>query len=332
MLNNPFSRQPKTFKNLVSNVLLDSYKVDSVPNTAKFGVQQQAKIIVRLIKIDKFLRVEEIFNNEIEQQNRTVEGFLYASSLIKEVFFSQFEFGLLSHLDKWIEQSPKSHLAYTARAYFYYMYGWKIRGHEFIPDTSEEQVQGYVKKLNLSVDDIHKAIELDPHNPLAIMKILALGRNGWTDRDVFESYFAAANEIVPYYTEAYQEKSDFLNPKWHGESEEYLLDFIRKSVRDSPRKTAIALLLPQVHRELSWHKNRDIKEYFKQKKVWYEVETNYLRLIEDFPESGFYPLWFAEVAKYMEKNRLARKYFGLACKRDVNNPVLKAKLQEYKRQ
>ncbi|MEL6927396.1 MAG: DUF4034 domain-containing protein [Cyanobacteria bacterium J06600_6] len=331
MVSNPFSHNPGMFKNVVSSVLMDSQKIDSLSSTTKFGVQQQAKIIVRLIKIDKFSRVEEIFNNEIKQQTHTVEGFLYASSLIKEVFFSQFESGLLSHLNKWIEQAPQSHLAYTARAYFYYMAGWKIRGHEFIPDTPEDQVKGYVENLNLSVNDIHKAIELDPSNPLAIMKILTLGRNGWADGDIFESYFTAANEIVPYYTEAYQEKSDFLNPKWHGESEEYLLDFVRRSVRESPRKTAVALLLPQVHRELSWHNDRDIKEYFKQKKVWYEVETNYLRLIEDFPESGFYPLWFAEVAKYMGKNRLARKYFALASKRDVNNPVLQAELQEYKR-
>jgi len=44
-----------------------------------------------------------------------------------------------------------------------------------------------------------------------------------------------------------------------------------------------------------------------------------MRLIEDFPDAGWYPLWFAEVAEKAGRPDLAFQYFQMAQEREPSN-------------
>lgn len=317
-------------RNLGTNQINANMIENHVANKSNFAVikyEEQAKIIVNLIQQGQFQQVEQILNDAIQNQTLTRGGFLYAGSILDNIFIDV-QPNLLDYLNRWIEQYPDSSLAYTVRAYFYYNYAWSIRGGNYIQKTPEDKIRGYLEQLSLCADDINQALKLDPDNPLALLYVLRIGRNTNMSRAVFEQYMNKATSVVPYYIRAYQEKSIFLAPNWHG-SEAALLNFVRKTVATAPEETALPLLLPQAHQDLSKYGGRNRRQYYNQPQVWNEIEQNFLRLIEDFPRSGIYCLWFAEMAEDAGKEKIAMKYYALALEREPNNSTIQKKVLEF---
>ena len=137
------------------------------------------------------------------------------------------------------------------------------------------------------------------------------------DREVFEAYFTAATDEIPYVSQAYQSKELYLLPEWHG-SEKELLQFVRESAASTPRGSAVPLIVTQAHRNLS-KKYPSKKDYYNRQDVWADISQNYTRLIEDFPDAGMYAAWFAEVAAQAGKNELAQQNLKIALEREPNH-------------
>ena len=72
-------------------------------------------------------------------------------------------------------------------------------------------------------------------------------------------------------------------------------------------------------------------EYYRRAEVWQDIESSYMRLIEDFPRSGVYAYWFAQRARKAGKMRIAKQYYRLALSREPNNKTIldKASLFKY---
>ena len=67
--------------------------------------------------------------------------------------------------------------------------------------------------------------------------------------------------------------------------------------------------------------------YYSHRDVWNDLETNYTRLIEDFPQAGWYPLWFSQVAEEAGRDSVAWHYYNLAAAREPNNARLLSKIR-----
>ena len=295
--------------------------------TSSIIYEKQAKIIKQLLSQFSFQEVEDILEKSIKKQTRSRGGFLYVSSVLS-VLADQVDLSLLESLDSWIEQYPESSLAYTVRGYLYYQYAWNIRGKRYVDKTPQDQIREYRRILKLCAEDIAQAIELDSENPLALLYILRVGRNVGMPRDDFEYYFSEATSVVPQFIQAYQEKSLYLAPNWHGNETE-LLNFARKTVASAPRGTALPIVLPQAHERISKQKKYNRRDYYNQPQVWNEIEQSYLRLIKDFPRSGFYSLWFAEAAEDAGKYQIAWQYYVIAQQREPSNDLIRRKVFKF---
>ena len=293
-------------------------------NFTKVPYGTQAKIIKELLQQNRFTQIEQILNDAIQSQLLTRGGSWYAAAVLDRAFTKP-DPQLLIALDSWVRQDPRSSLAYAARGYFYYHYAWSFRGNEYTNKTPKKALQKYWKQLTLCAEDIQQALSIDSENPLALLYVLRLGRNTKMSLETFNQYFAKATAMVPFFLQAYQEKSLYLAPNWYGDATS-MLNFVNKSVSSAPRGTAIPLLLPQAHNGIcNYRRDCQKSQYFKEPKVWQDIETSYLHLIEDFPQSGVYAYWFAKNARKAGKTKIARQYYELALRREPNNKMIKSK-------
>lgn len=224
----------------------------------------------------------------------------------------------LQTLNQWVETSPQSSLALIFRSQFYYAYAWQARGNRYIGKTPQEAQKEYRQRLSRSIQDLKKSEALDPNNPLLLLSVLELAKDIGMKQDVFEEYFTAVTDKIPYVFQAYQSKQIYLLPEWHG-SEKELLEFVRESAASTPRGSAVPLNVIQAHRSLS-KKYPNKKDYYNRKDVWADVVQNYTRLVEDFPEAGMYAAWFAEVAAQTGRGDLAQQNIKIALEREPNHP------------
>ncbi|MBC6418421.1 MAG: DUF4034 domain-containing protein [Prochloron sp. SP5CPC1] len=204
----------------------------------KVPFEEQSRILVENLSKGKFSEIEQTLIEGIENYYITRGGSYYSHAVLAYSFDTYSDYlddNWLNALNIWVQESPSSSLAYTARAYFHYFYGWKFRGERYTSKTPPEALEAYQNQISLSLRDTEKALELDPTNPLALQNMLTIGRNYSISRDVFEDYFQRVNEQVPFFLHAYQEKSIYLDPRWHG-SEQEVFAFVRKAVKTSPRE------------------------------------------------------------------------------------------------
>lgn len=312
----PFSQTPVRSTQIVAanNLPKQKHTFASIPFEA------QAQNIAQLLQQKKFSEVERIMADHIERRTSTRGGSYYPDAVLLSLFYGgiiELDQQFLQTLNQWVEASPQSSLALIVRSQFYYAYAWKARGNRYVSKTPQEAQAEYGRRLSKSIQDLTKAEEFDPSNPLLLLSILELAKDISMDREVFEEYFTAATDEIPYVFQAYQSKQIYLLPEWHG-SEKELLAFVRESAASTPRGSAVPLNVIQAHRSLS-KKYPSKKDYYNRKDVWAEVVQNYTRLVEDFPEAGMYAAWFAEAAAQAGKRELAQQNLKIALEREPNH-------------
>ena len=293
---------------------------------AEIPFEALAQTMSSLIQQEKFAEAESILNEHIQLQTSTRGGFYYPGAVLSTLASKAYteNSGFLEKLNQWILSDERSTLAFLVRSGFYYHAAWDSRGEKLIRKTPDSARQEYARLLRLSWDDLENAAQIDPNHPLLLLEALEMGRNVGMDREVFESYFDAITAQIPHLPQAYQIKSTYLEPQWHG-SEKELLKFVRESSRKAPKGSVIPLIVSQAHRALR-HKYPNSREYYNRKEVWSDIESSFARIIRDFPRAGLYPAWYAELAFYAHKDDIAEKYIDIALSREPNNKnILKIK-------
>jgi len=78
------------------------------------------------------------------------------------------------YYDDWVSKEPGSPFAYLARAEYYDAMGWKSRGGKFADETSNSQFNEMGYYFEKSIDDIKRAMQLDPeivHSYITLIQI-----------------------------------------------------------------------------------------------------------------------------------------------------------------
>jgi hypothetical protein len=232
-----------------------------------------------------------------------------------------FDHNWQTYLDSWIGESPDSSTAYLLRSVFYFNYAWEFRGNRYIQKTPEEAKQKFMETMILSVNDIEKALSLDPENPLIIVNLLSIGQSYSMSRETFEVYFQKAINLIPYFAEAYISKTLYLQPQWYGSTAE-LLAFVRETTKSAPEGSALPLSVITAHRGLCAYYDLNKKDYYNRPEVWQEIQASYERLIRELPESGYYAFEYAELARKIGREDIAQYNYNVAWEQEADHPVI----------
>ncbi len=117
--------------------------------------------------------------------------------------------------NKWINQYPDSHTAYTARGLYYKSIAGAKRGGKYISDTEDHQIKGMHEYLSLAKNDLLKAIELNDHTLMAYNGLLGLYNLTGDDRAEQE----VQDKVLSIFPKSIIIRSTLifsLQPKWGG--------------------------------------------------------------------------------------------------------------------
>ena len=300
------------------------------PNFAKITYEKSAKQIATWVRQNDFEVVETFFQTHQRDRTSARGGNYYLSSVIRSVFDDEFAVGeenLANHLDKWINLYPDSSLAYLFRAKFVYEIAWQIRGEQIYRKTPKDRHRKYVELMKEASSYLSSAYQLDSTHPLVLLEILEFSRSIGMPRDEFESFFSRLMTIDPYLAPAYLSKAYYLSPQWNGSQAE-LMQFVHEAMAKAPKGSSIPMIIIQAHDSLARNSEIGWNEYMKQPQVWADLEYAYTRLIDDFPNAGLYPAWYAELAMDSGRHNIAKKYIQIALEQEPNHPKI-LEIQKY---
>jgi len=112
---------------------------------------------------------------------------------------------LLVGLNHWLEQDPRSGLAYLMRAQYYRQAAWDARGSEVSSMVPDGLMRLFQEDLNRSAADIVKSIELEPKIPWSYYELLSITTGGGDSADA-EQAFQAGIKAFPSYYPLYKER------------------------------------------------------------------------------------------------------------------------------
>ena len=286
--------------------------------------EKQSRNIVEYLASGNHEEIENIITEAVNNNYVNRDGFHYATIVLESPFYeyvSYLDQGWLNSLNAWVNKSPDSSYAYTTRAIFYHEYGWKIRGYSFANKVPRDAMKEYKEYMQLSFQDLEKALELDPNNPIALKYMLNLSIDLSLSPEQFDRYFKKANQDFSYFIQTYRVKTDYLNPKWHG-SEEDLLKFAKQTVNQAPRNTPIPVILIEAHEGLCYrYPSKQV--YLNKPEVWRDIEESFQKLLEDYPETGVYLAWYSQVAQDAGREDLSLEYGQKAWNLDPNHPYVR---------
>lgn len=120
-----------------------------------------------------------------------------------------------AYLTEWITRSPKSPLAYAARARYYLRAGWESRGHGWASETSEGQFVGMEKYFTLAKKDIETALSLNPRLTFCHSMAIQIATN-YGDNVSSKMLLNQALKVHPEALEIRVRYMWSLTPRWGG--------------------------------------------------------------------------------------------------------------------
>lgn len=116
-------------------------------------------------------------------------------------------------------------------------------------------------------------------------------------RDEMGKWFTAATRLDPDDPRPYAAKLNWLEPKWHGTTED-VLGFGRECAASERWSALIPLFLVQAHWAISRADGRAHPEYYQDPKVWEEIKPVYDRYLQEPDASNFHKTRYAVIAAY----------------------------------
>jgi len=147
---------------------------------------------------------------------------------------------LLTHLNIWLKQEPKSPIAHLIRAAYYREAGWAARGNDVARNVPARLMMQFEEDMNRSRSDIEDSIRLNPRVPLSYYELLRAASSDGDSSDV-ERVFQLGINAVPNYYPLYKTRLNSLAPKWGG-SVDAMYAFVDRYAGGAPRGSPIKLL------------------------------------------------------------------------------------------
>lgn len=176
--------------------------------------------------------------------------------------------GHLALLKEWMRQKSDSVTPCIALGGALVNYAWKARGNGFANTVTDEGWSMFQQRLEEAQTVLARVGEkrkTDPHWYL-VMETLARGQ-GW-DRKAFDKLFEEGVAVEPLYYYLYQDKAEYLLPRWYGEPGEWqnFADQATRRIGGQQGSALYFLIVDSVHRyyrtnvyseaNLSWQRVR----------------------------------------------------------------------------
>jgi tetratricopeptide (TPR) repeat protein len=155
---------------------------------------------------------------------------------------------LLEHLNSWLEQDPKSAIAYLIRSQYYQQAGWAARGAEVASKVPPRLMALFAEDMSQSIADLQRSIGLSPKIPLSYYKLLLAASSDGNSSDV-ERTFQFGIKAFPNYYPLYKTRLGSLRPKWGG-SIEAMYAFVNRYAGHAPENSPLKLLFLDLYANL----------------------------------------------------------------------------------
>jgi tetratricopeptide (TPR) repeat protein len=199
------------------------------------------------LKHDDFAKARSIAQ-EVLSQSRLEGWSFYPFNEFMSTVVRGDDPSLLVGLNRWLQQDPRSGLAYLMRAQYYREAAWNARGAEFGWMVPDGLMQRFQEDLGRSAADVVKSIQLEPKIPWSYYELLATA-SGEGDSPDAEQAFQAGIRAFPTYYPLYKERLRVLTPKWGG-SIDAMYDFVRRYAGSAPKTSPLRLLYLDLYVQL----------------------------------------------------------------------------------
>lgn len=115
----------------------------------------------------------------------------------------------------WLEKSPKSPYALTARGFYYREMSREARGTKVAADTPDENVKRMGEFVDLAVEQFQKALEIEPRMLPAYTMLISMGKMD-SRFDLKRNAIRDAKKIDPACSVAIDFEMEALTPRWGG--------------------------------------------------------------------------------------------------------------------
>jgi tetratricopeptide (TPR) repeat protein len=151
--------------------------------------------------------------------------------------------------DRWVAAFPTSYAARTARGDYYYRMAWASRGHEFMRQTSDQQIEGMNRYLALARPDLQAAIGLTAKPYLNTLDLLnmAIMAGSFEER---RQWLDLGDKIAPDNAHLRRRYMIGLTPRWGG-SYRQMRGFLEECRGQHLPEAQLARLDEVIHLELA---------------------------------------------------------------------------------
>jgi tetratricopeptide (TPR) repeat protein len=199
------------------------------------------------LKRDDFAKARSIAEEVLSQSH--LEGWsFYPFNEFMSTLVRSDDPKLLAGLNHWLQQDPRSGLAYLMRAQYYRHAAWDARGTEVSWMVPDGLMQRFQEDLSRSAADVVKSIQLEPNIPWSYYEFLATTTGGGDSSDA-EHAFQTGIKAFPNYYPLYKERLRVLTPKWGG-SIDAMYDFVGRYAGRSPQASPLRLLYLDLYVQL----------------------------------------------------------------------------------
>ncbi|WP_347985842.1 DUF4034 domain-containing protein [Methylomonas sp. AM2-LC] len=145
----------------------------------------------------------------------------------------------LESLNNWVKKQPNNAIPYLLRTKYHYNTGWDIRGNGYANKVPDQRMNQFIQHLELAMQDLNKAMQLDDNPYYAKLLIDILGAFG--DDDSQATAFQKILAKYPQHLGLFQARLNNLPPKWGG-SVEQMYAFVDKYAKPAPIDSPLKIL------------------------------------------------------------------------------------------
>jgi hypothetical protein len=173
-------------------------------------------------------------------------------------------------------------LRLMVRGTFWFDYGWEARTRAFAPAVPAGGFRSLEERLTVAKKAFEEAWKLRPENVYVAVRLMEIDKAIGGDRAKMELWFERAMKANGDARNACWTKLDWLDPKWHGTSEE-MLAFGRQCRDTKNWRAGITLLCADAHWRIACMPDSDQKKYLALPEVWADIQSVYDEYLKHYP-------------------------------------------------
>jgi len=208
---------------------------------------------------------------------------------------------------------PESPLADLLMGSFEIHHAWDARGGGWASEVGPEAWEKFKLRLQAARKALETAWEKDPTSVLPSSLMMPVTMGDGSPREEMEKWFERGVQAFPDKYALYEAKLYYLEPKWHGSSEE-MLRFGRQCALAGNWSGSIPWILQAAHRELAhytaagWQQNEDMS-YYARPEVWADLRDLYSHYLRVYPNDAYARASFAYFCGYARHLKEADEQF-----------------------